>query len=122
MPPVVEVVVQCGQRNESAGGDGLAVGLIPPVGDASLGGSGGIQPVGDSRVVVGNHGPKNAVVGDHGLVAVQAGLAVPPVQGLVPDVTQLDLPVGAVGNLYLCLLYTSPSPRDKRQSRMPSSA
>ena len=28
-----------------------------------------------------------------------------------------------VGNhLYYCLLYTSPSPRDKRQSRMPSSA
>ena len=24
--------------------------------------------------------------------------------------------------LYRCLLYTSPSPRDKRQSRMPSSA
>ena len=24
--------------------------------------------------------------------------------------------------LYTCLLYTSPSPRDKRQSRMPSSA
>ena len=26
------------------------------------------------------------------------------------------------GKLYACLLYTSPSPRDKRQSRMPSSA
>ena len=26
------------------------------------------------------------------------------------------------GVLYTCLLYTSPSPRDKRQSRMPSSA
>ena len=26
------------------------------------------------------------------------------------------------GLLYACLLYTSPSPRDKRQSRMPSSA
>ena len=26
------------------------------------------------------------------------------------------------GKLKLCLLYTSPSPRDKRQSRMPSSA
>ena len=26
------------------------------------------------------------------------------------------------GNLEFCLLYTSPSPRDKRQSRMPSSA
>ena len=26
------------------------------------------------------------------------------------------------GKIYVCLLYTSPSPRDKRQSRMPSSA
>ena len=26
------------------------------------------------------------------------------------------------GDIYTCLLYTSPSPRDKRQSRMPSSA
>ena len=30
---------------------------------------------------------------------------------------------GAVpGAVLVCLLYTSPSPRDKRQSRMPSSA
>ena len=28
----------------------------------------------------------------------------------------------AKGDLKACLLYTSPSPRDKRQSRMPSSA
>ena len=27
-----------------------------------------------------------------------------------------------LSELYDCLLYTSPSPRDKRQSRMPSSA
>ena len=27
-----------------------------------------------------------------------------------------------IGHLQSCLLYTSPSPRDKRQSRMPSSA
>ena len=27
-----------------------------------------------------------------------------------------------IGQVYSCLLYTSPSPRDKRQSRMPSSA
>ena len=26
------------------------------------------------------------------------------------------------GHVEICLLYTSPSPRDKRQSRMPSSA
>ena len=30
--------------------------------------------------------------------------------------------VEANARTYLCLLYTSPSPRDKRQSRMPSSA
>ena len=30
--------------------------------------------------------------------------------------------VNAVGPGSICLLYTSPSPRDKRQSRMPSSA
>ena len=29
---------------------------------------------------------------------------------------------GSTETGYLCLLYTSPSPRDKRQSRMPSSA
>ena len=29
---------------------------------------------------------------------------------------------GRFGIYYVCLLYTSPSPRDKRQSRMPSSA
>ena len=42
-----------------------------------------------------------------------------------------DFPNGLIENLfskpkndifYICLLYTSPSPRDKRQSRMPSSA
>ena len=27
-----------------------------------------------------------------------------------------------INEAYTCLLYTSPSPRDKRQSRMPSSA
>ena len=30
--------------------------------------------------------------------------------------------IGSFINRYTCLLYTSPSPRDKRQSRMPSSA
>ena len=34
---------------------------------------------------------------------------------LLPSVHHIGLP-------YVCLLYTSPSPRDKRQSRMPSSA
>ena len=35
----------------------------------------------------------------------------------------LDLPEGRQRyGMFTCLLYTSPSPRDKRQSRMPSSA
>ena len=40
-------------------------------------------------------------------------------------ITQLVCPVGLAnptGHTSCCLLYTSPSPRDKRQSRMPSSA
>ena len=37
-------------------------------------------------------------------------------------VIPLDLTSGSVTRFKDCLLYTSPSPRDKRQSRMPSSA
>src|SRR5665213_1391634 len=35
-----------------------------------------------------------------------------------PEVTDVE----DIGDLYLCLLYTSPSPRDRQKSRMPSSA
>ena len=38
------------------------------------------------------------------------------------EVESLDLPGGNIAIEHGCLLYTSPSPRDKRQSRMPSSA
>ena len=34
----------------------------------------------------------------------------------------MALPLILSGLGWICLLYTSPSPRDKRQSRMPSSA
>ena len=37
-----------------------------------------------------------------------------------PSIILMDEPLGALDKN--CLLYTSPSPRDKRQSRMPSSA
>ena len=40
----------------------------------------------------------------------------PPFGYLAP----LDSPL--LANVYLCLLYTSPSPRDRTRSRMPSSA
>ncbi|CZS11794.1 hypothetical protein CDFC105_93911 [Clostridioides difficile] len=35
------------------------------------------------------------------------------------DITSNDIPSI---DLYICLLYTSPSPRDRQKSRMPSSA
>ena len=41
-------------------------------------------------------------------------------KGLKPDDFTWHTPEGIP--LKTCLLYTSPSPRDKRQSRMPSSA
>ena len=36
------------------------------------------------------------------------------------DLVSIDIGIGAQG--FCCLLYTSPSPRDMRRSRMPSSA
>ena len=38
------------------------------------------------------------------------------------EVDDVDSPEIVIYELGSCLLYTSPSPRDKRQSRMPSSA
>ena len=34
----------------------------------------------------------------------------------------IDATLGGGGHSYHCLLYTSPSPRDRQKSRMPSSA
>ena len=39
-----------------------------------------------------------------------------------PDVLAYCEPIHQMCSFFTCLLYTSPSPRDKRQSRMPSSA
>ena len=43
--------------------------------------------------------------------------------GIPKTIENCNLPMGSIVTVkYGCLLYTSPSPRDKRQSRMPSSA
>ena len=42
---------------------------------------------------------------------------------LVPAISPENLPVFRIGlKCFFCLLYTSPSPRDRQKSRMPSSA
>ena len=59
------------------------------------------------------------------LAKIYAGLAVTGQQGPAGqgDIEGIDEGFGQyLRMLWYCLLYTSPSPRDKRQSRMPSSA
>ena len=46
----------------------------------------------------------------------------PPQRPNLTRVDDIDESLTKRARSYLCLLYTSPSPRDKRQSRMPSSA
>ena len=41
---------------------------------------------------------------------------------LIPKLNPLGYSFSTTQLYWICLLYTSPSPRDKRQSRMPSSA
>ena len=63
-------------------------------------------------------------------VNVGLSLAVSEIKTLIVDLDPQanatiglsDLTEKSEKNIYDCLLYTSPSPRDKRQSRMPSSA
>jgi len=59
-------------------------------------------------------------------VLVEARWYIEPTQELVANAfataLQIDPQIASVGMLITCLLYTSPSPRDRQKSRMPSSA
>ena len=55
------------------------------------------------------------------LAFIVGGLAIVCV-GLTYAELAAAMPEAGGEHVYSCLLYTSPSPRDKRQSRMPSSA
>ena len=61
------------------------------------------------------------------LLRKQGGKGWQELVNLMPQLRFIRSPFGFTfntleGKTYICLLYTSPSPRDKRQSRMPSSA
>ena len=48
--------------------------------------------------------------------------SLPALGAVLADPLMSLVDTACVGQVSACLLYTSPSPRDKRQSRMPSSA
>ena len=63
-------------------------------------------------------------------IIVRVDLNVPVFEGTITDHSRIHAILPTLEKLIknknkvflICLLYTSPSPRDKRQSRMPSSA
>ena len=72
-------------------------------------GGGGITKIGNSNLImIGAHIAHDCKIGNNTVIANSAAIAG---HAEIAD----DVIIG-------CLLYTSPSPRDKRQSRMPSSA
>ena len=67
----------------------------------------------------------NALTGSNQFVGNWPGVTVEKKEGKFKgnkDVTIMDLPGIYSLSPYTCLLYTSPSPRDRSVSRMPSSA
>ena len=56
------------------------------------------------------------------LALLEADVALPVVKSFLDGVQQRALGEKVLESLTPCLLYTSPSPRDQRGSRMPSSA
>ncbi len=78
----------------------------------------------DCLVLDAEHAPFDRGALDVAILAARAAGKPVLVRPAGADATDLlqALDGGADGVIVPCLLYTSPSPRDKRQSRMPSSA
>ena len=73
----------------------------------------------DQVAAMSDHQVLNSLFEDHGIAT--------PISGKMVNQDDLAILMDAKRDqltdlVYHCLLYTSPSPRDKRQSRMPSSA
>ena len=86
----------------------------------TAGAQAGVTPLIDLRQVSKRFGERP--VGAAGRALQRLGLSKPPAVTRAVDHVDLIVNPGEVVGLVGCLLYTSPSPRDKRQSRMPSSA
>ena len=82
-------------------------------------GRGRFEPMvtGDQVIAANRRGKITSFSADNGMRRWTSELDVRLTSGISGDDGQIY-----VGDMDGCLLYTSPSPRDKRQSRMPSSA
>ena len=69
--------------------------------DRPLAVPGGVQPVGDARILVGDHHPHLPVVVHHGLVAVEARLVIAVVDRLPPGVPERVAPVETLRRRHL---------------------
>ena len=86
-----------------------------------------LTPFSEVKVLILGQDPYHGEGQAHGLCfSVRRGVVAPPsLKNIFKELkNDLDLAAPNHGNLesWTCLLYTSPSPRDKRQYRMPSSA
>ena len=75
-----------------------------------------VANVGDSTAVLAESNPKAEEPGQHPVIARVL------TKDHKPDDPDETKQVESLGKVYICLLYTSPSPRDATLSRMPSSA
>ena len=101
------------RESDFAAEENILIGNVALYG--ATGGDAYFRGVAAERFCVRNSGARAVVegVGDHGLEYMTGGRAV------ILGPTGRNLAAGMSGG---CLLYTSPSPRDQRGSRMPSSA
>ena len=103
----------CASARGIAGDDGWIINGVDGQADGLCGGATGVIGDGDGELIA-------AVEIGVGCVGPDAGFGVDGSGAVAWSVAGFDGEVGAIGKA--CLLYTSPRPRDRTRSRMPSSA
>ena len=113
----------------------LSTGLGSLVAARVLQGMGGAMMTPVGRLIVWRAVPKSEVINAVAWITIPALIGPvlgPPLGGFITTyfswhwIFLINIPIGLLGIFlalrYICLLYTSPSPRDRTRSRMPSSA
>ena len=118
--------ISLGKVNETVPSDSLWLGILKGINYGGLAFAVGFSTI----VAIGGDASRRRVSGAGALFGgiiytVLLALINFALQSEFPKIKDADIPMLTLANAinpWICLLYTSPSPRDKRQSRMPSSA